>query len=213
MNGEIKFTRLISKIFNPILAINYVFLFCLFYTFSIENQSFLNIFTLIKVFAIYLTITSILPAFTMFFINKYPSVNIFYKSHISDNHAYFTIYSIYFFIAYLFFTLLGVAYWIEIALLYPIISIVIIVFFNRFIKINFACLIMGTITFYMYYLTIYFNNSFSIIPFIISILFSGLVCYSQLSMKISSNKEMALSYLLGILSCITTIIFKLIFQE
>ncbi len=152
MNRQNLLSNLISKILNPVFVFNYIFVFALFVSYSMSGFNKSILFLNFKLILIFFVITYILPLFTMYSIRN---TNIMINNLKNDfSNTYYIVNLIYFSIAWFYFSLLKLPFWLEVIFSIPVVSMFFIFIANRYIKVSYQSLALGSLTFYIYYLTI-----------------------------------------------------------
>ena len=211
MNRQNLLSNLISKILNPVFVFNYIFVFALFVSYSISGFNKSILFLNFKLILIFFVITYILPLFTMYSIRN---TNIMINNLKNDfSNTYYIVNLIYFSIAWFYFSLLKLPFWLEVIFSIPVVSIFFIFIANRYIKVSYQSLALGSLTFYIYYLTIILQGFIGILPFIISVSISGISLSNEIKSEISSFKLTGISYIIGIISSVFAILFYMVFQS
>ena len=211
MNRQNLLSNLISKILNPVFVFNYIFVFALFVSYSISGFNKSILFLNFKLILIFFVITYILPLFTMYSIRN---TNIMINNLKNDfSNTYYIVNLIYFSIAWFYFSLLKLPFWLEVIFSIPVVSMFFIFIANRYIKVSYQSLALGSLTFYIYYLTIILQGFIGILPFIISVSISGISLSNEIKSEISSFKLTGISYIIGIISSVFAILFYMVFQS
>lgn len=211
MNRQNLLSNLISKILNPVFVFNYIFVFALFVSYSMSGFNKSILFLNFKLILIFFVITYILPLFTMYSIRN---TNLMINNLKKDfSNTYYIVNLIYFSIAWFYFSLLKLPFWLEVIFSIPVVSMFFIFIANRYIKVSYQSLALGSLTFYIYYLTIILQGFIGILPFIVSIFISGLSLSNEIKSEISSFKLTGISYIIGIISSVFAILFYLVFQS
>lgn len=211
MNRQNLLSNLISKILNPVFVFNYIFVFALFVSYSMSGFNKSILFLNFKLILIYFVITYILPLFTMYSIRN---TNIMINNLKNDfSNTYYIVNLIYFSIAWFYFSLLKLPFWLEVIFSIPVVSMFFIFIANRYIKVSYQSLALGSLTFYIYYLTIILQGFIGILPFIISVSISGISLSNEIKSEISSFKLTGISYIIGIISSVFAILFYMVFQS
>lgn len=211
MNRQNLLSNLISKILNPVFVFNYIFVFALFISYSMSGFNKSILFLNFKLILIFFVITYILPLFTMYSIRN---TNIMINNLKNDfSNTYYIVNLIYFSIAWFYFSLLKLPFWLEVIFSIPVVSMFFIFIANRYIKVSYQSLALGSLTFYIYYLTIILQGFIGILPFIISVSISGISLSNEIKSEISSFKLTGISYIIGIISSVFAILFYMVFQS
>lgn len=211
MNRQNLLSNLISKILNPVFVFNYIFVFALFVSYSMSGFNKSILFLNFKLILIFFVITYILPLFTMYSIRN---TNIMINNLKNDfSNTYYIVNLIYFSIAWFYFSLLKLPFWLEVIFSIPVVSVFFIFIANRYIKVSYQSLALGSLTFYIYYLTIILQGFIGILPFIISVSISGISLSNEIKSEISSFKLTGISYIIGIISSVFAILFYMVFQS
>ena len=211
MNRQNLLSNLISKILNPVFVFNYIFVFALFISYSMSGFNKSILFLNFKLILIFFVITYILPLFTMYSIRN---TNIMINNLKNDfSNTYYIVNLIYFSIAWFYFSLLQLPFWLEVIFSIPVVSMFFIFIANRYIKVSYQSLALGSLTFYIYYLTIILQGFIGILPFIISVSISGISLSNEIKSEISSFKLTGISYIIGIISSVFAILFYMVFQS
>jgi len=211
MNRQNLLSNLISKILNPVFVFNYIFVFALFVSYSMSGFNKSILFLNFKLILIFFVITYILPLFTMYSIRN---TNIMINNLKNDfSNTYYIVNLIYFSIAWFYFSLLNLPFWLEVIFSIPVVSMFFIFIANRYIKVSYQSLALGSLTFYIYYLTIILQGFIGILPFIISVSISGISLSNEIKSEISSFKLTGISYIIGIISSVFAILFYMVFQS
>lgn len=211
MNRQNSLSNLISKILNPVFVFNYIFVFALFVSYSMSGFNKSILFLNFKLILIFFVITYILPLFTMYSIRN---TNIMINNLKNDfSNTYYIVNLIYFSIAWFYFSLLKLPFWLEVIFSIPVVSMFFIFIANRYIKVSYQSLALGSLTFYIYYLTIILQGFIGILPFIISVSISGISLSNEIKSEISSFKLTGISYIIGIISSVFAILFYMVFQS
>lgn len=211
MNRQNLLSNLISKILNPVFVFNYIFVFALFVSYSMSGFNKSILFLNFKLILIFFVITYILPLFTMYSIRN---TNIMINNLKNDfSNTYYIVNLIYFSIAWFYFSLLKLPFWLEVIFSIPVVSMFFIFIANRYIKVSYQSLALGSLTFYIYYLTIILQGFIGIFPFIISVSISGISLSNEIKSEISSFKLTGISYIIGIISSVFAILFYMVFQS
>ncbi len=211
MNRQNLLSNLISKILNPVFVFNYIFVFALFVSYSMSGFNKSILFLNFKLILIFFVITYILPLFTMYSIRN---TNIMINNLKNDfSNTYYIVNLIYFSIAWFYFSLLKLPFWLEVIFSIPVVSMFFIFIANRYIKVSYQSLALGSLTFYIYYLTIILQGFIGILPFIISVSISGISLSNEIKSEISSFKLTGISYIIGIISSVFAILFYMVFQS
>lgn len=211
MNRQNLLSNLISKILNPVFVFNYIFIFALFVSYSMSGFNKSILFLNFKLILIFFVITYILPLFTMYSIRN---TNIMINNLKNDfSNTYYIVNLIYFSIAWFYFSLLKLPFWLEVIFSIPVVSMFFIFIANRYIKVSYQSLALGSLTFYIYYLTIILQGFIGILPFIISVSISGISLSNEIKSEISSFKLTGISYIIGIISSVFAILFYMVFQS
>jgi len=211
MNRQNLLSNLISKILNPVFVFNYIFVFALFVSYSMSGFNKSILFLNFKLILIFFVITYILPLFTMYSIRN---TNIMINNLKNDfSNTYYIVNLIYFSIAWFYFSLLKLPFWLEVIFSIPVVSMFFIFIANRYIKVSYQSLALGSLTFYIYYLTIILQGFIGILPFIISVSISGISLSNEIKSEISSFKLIGISYIIGIISSVFAILFYMVFQS
>ncbi|MFA5540874.1 MAG: hypothetical protein WC984_04310 [Bacteroidales bacterium] len=129
------------------------------------------------------------------------------------SNTYYIVNLIYFSIAWFYFSLLKLPFWLEVIFSIPVVSMFFIFIANRYIKVSYQSLALGSLTFYIYYLTIILQGFIGILPFIISVSISGISLSNEIKSEISSFKLIGISYIIGIISSVFAILFYMVFQS
>lgn len=209
MNRQNLLSNLISKILNPVFVFNYIFVFALFVSYSMSGFNKSILFLNFKLILIFFVITYILPLFTMYSIRN---TNIMINNLKNDfSNTYYIVNLIYFSIAWFYFSLLKLPFWLEVIFSIPVVSMFFIFIANRYIKVSCQSLALGSLTFYIYYLTIILQGFIGILPFIISVSISGISLSNEIKSEISSFKLTGISYIIGIISSVFAILFYMVF--
>lgn len=209
MNRQNLLSNLISKILNPVFVFNYIFVFALFVSYSMSGFNKSILFLNFKLILIFFVITYILPLFTMYSIRN---TNIMINNLKNDfSNTYYIVNLIYFSIAWFYFSLLKLPFWLEVIFSIPVVSMFFIFIANRYIKVSYQSLALGSLTFYIYYLTIILQGFIGILPFIISVSISGISLSNEIKSEISSFKLTGISYIIGIISSVFAILFYMVF--
>lgn len=211
MNRQNLLSNLISKILNPVFVFNYIFVFALFVSYSMSGFNKSILFLNFKLILIFFVITYILPLFTMYSIRN---TNLMINNLKNDfSNTYYIVNLIYFSIAWFYFSLLKLPFWLEVIFSIPVVSMFFIFIANRYIKVSYQSLALGSLTFYIYYLTIILQGFIGILPFIISVSISGISLSNEIKSEISSFKLAGISYIIGIISSVFAILFYMVFQS
>lgn len=211
MNRQNLLSNLISKILNPVFVFNYIFVFALFVSYSMSGFNKSILFLNFKLILIFFVITYILPLFTMYSIRN---TNLMINNLKNDfSNTYYIVNLIYFSIAWFYFSLLKLPFWLEVIFSIPVVSMFFIFIANRYIKVSYQSLALGSLTFYIYYLTIILQGFIGILPFIISVSISGISLSNEIKSEISSFKLTGISYIIGIISSVFAILFYMVFQS
>lgn len=211
MNRQNLLSNLISKILNPVFVFNYIFVFALFVSYSMSGFNKSILFLNFKLILIFFVITYILPLFTMYSIRN---TNLMINNLKKDfSNTYYIVNLIYFSIAWFYFSLLKLPFWLEVIFSIPVVSMFFIFIANRYIKVSYQSLALGSLTFYIYYLTIILQGFIGILPFIISVSISGISLSNEIKSEISSFKLTGISYIIGIISSVFAILFYMVFQS
>ena len=211
MNRQNLLSNLISKILNPVFVFNYIFVFALFVSYSMSGFNKSILFLNFKLILIFFVITYILPLFTM---SSIRNTNIMINNLKNDfSNTYYIVNLIYFSIAWFYFSLLKLPFWLEVIFSIPVVSMFFIFIANRYIKVSYQSLALGSLTFYIYYLTIILQGFIGILPFIISVSISGISLSNEIKSEISSFKLTGISYIIGIISSVFAILFYMVFQS
>lgn len=211
MNRQNSLSNLISKILNPVFVFNYIFVFALFVSYSMSGFNKSILFLNFKLILIFFVITYILPLFTMYSIRN---TNLMINNLKNDfSNTYYIVNLIYFSIAWFYFSLLKLPFWLEVIFSIPVVSVFFIFIANRYIKVSYQSLALGSLTFYIYYLTIILQGFIGILPFIISVSISGISLSNEIKSGISSFKLTGISYIIGIISSVFAILFYMVFQS
>ncbi|MFV0501888.1 MAG: hypothetical protein ACK5MH_09895 [Bacteroidales bacterium] len=211
MNRQNLLSNLISKILNPVFVFNYIFVFALFVSYSMSGFNKSILFLNFKLILIFFVITYILPLFTMYSIRN---TNLMINNLKKDfSNTYYIVNLIYFSIAWFYFSLLKLPFWLEVIFSIPVVSMFFIFIANRYIKVTYQSLALGSLTFYIYYLTIILQGFIGILPFIISVSISGISLSNEIKSEISSFKLTGISYIIGIISSVFAILFYMVFQS
>lgn len=211
MNRQNLLSNLISKILNPVFVFNYIFVFALFVSYSMSGFNKSILFLNFKLILIFFVITYILPLFTMYSIRN---TNIMINNLKNDfSNTYYIVNLIYFSIAWFYFSLLKLPFWLEVIFSIPVVSMFFIFIANKYIKVSYQSLALGSLTFYIYYLTIILQGFIGILPFIISVSISGISLSNEIKSEISSFKLTGISYIIGIISSVFAILFYMVFQS
>ena len=211
MNRQNLLSNLISKILNPVFVFNYIFVFALFVSYSMSGFNKSILFLNFKLILIFFVITYILPLFTMYSIRN---TNIMINNLKNDfSNTYYIVNLIYFSIAWFYFSLLKLPFWLEVIFSIPVVSMFFIFIANKYIKVSYQSLALGSLTFYIYYLTIILQGCSVILPFIISLSISGISLSNEIKSEISSFKLTGISYIIGIISSVFAILFYMVFQS
>lgn len=211
MNRQNLLSNLISKILNPVFVFNYIFVFALFVSYSMSGFNKSILFLNFKLILIFFVITYILPLFTMYSIRNTNIMINNLKNNFSN--TYYIVNLIYFSIAWFYFSLLKLPFWLEVIFSIPVVSMFFIFIANRYIKVSYQSLALGSLTFYIYYLTIILQGFIGILPFIISVSISGISLSNEIKSEISSFKLTGISYIIGIISSVFAILFYMVFQS
>lgn len=211
MNRQNSLSNLISKILNPVFVFNYIFVLALFVSYSMSGFNKSILFLNFKLILIFFVITYILPLFTMYSIRN---TNLMINNLKNDfSNTYYIVNLIYFSIAWFYFSLLKLPFWLEVIFSIPVVSVFFIFIANRYIKVSYQSLALGSLTFYIYYLTIILQGFIGILPFIISVSISGISLSNEIKSEISSFKLTGISYIIGIISSVFAILFYMVFQS
>jgi hypothetical protein len=207
MNKEERIANKISILLNFFLVSIYAFVY--YMLLMVEYNGYKNSAAIfIKSITLYILVSCLSPLFILYILNNNSYVNI--RENAKKSNITYIVISISYIVSYQYFSMLNISAWFNIGLLIPFVSTIVVLIFKSKLKLFLDIIVMAAITSYSLILTIEYSYIFSIYPFLLSILLSGLLLYSYQITKKCTPKETLNNYIIGCFVTIFTIFWVLL---